>query len=85
MPWKCGSDGELIIRITKFINVIYLKDVLLLRLIHPESLTQSKKTNFSSKERKKNKIIYIKKKTKKIKNIKQARIQKVIFDFIEIN
>ena len=84
MPWKCGSDGEFKARITKFINVIYLKDVLFLRQIHPESLTQSKKTNFSSKERKK-KLIYIKKKTKKIKTLNQARINKIIFDFIEIN
>ena len=84
MPWKCGSDAEFKKRIIKFINVIYLKDVLLLRQIHPQSLTQSKETNFSSKERK-NKFIYIKKKTKKIKNLKQARIDKIIFDFYEIN
>jgi glycosyltransferase involved in cell wall biosynthesis len=84
MPWKCGSDAEFKKRIIKFIKVIYLKDVLLLRQIHPQSLTQSKETNFSSKERK-NKFIYIKKKTKKIKNLKQARIDKVIFDFYEIN
>ena len=83
MPWKIGSDAEFKIRVIKFINVIYLKDILLLRQVHPESLTQSKKTNNSSKERKK-KFIYIKKKTKKIKNLKQARINKVIYDFYEI-
>jgi len=83
MPWKIGSDKEFKTRVIKFINVIYLKDILLLRQIHPESLTQSKKTNYSSKERKK-KLIYIKKKTKKIKNLKQARIHKVIYDFYVI-
>ena len=56
MPWKCGSDGEFLIRITKFINVIYLKDVLLLRLIHPDSLTQSKKLIFLQKKEKKNNL-----------------------------
>ena len=84
MPWKCGSDAEFKKRVIKFINVISLKDVLLLRQVHPESLTQSKETNFSSKERK-NKFIYIKKKTRKIRTFNQARINKVINDYYEIN
>ena len=84
MPWKCGSDGEFKYRVYKFIKIIYLKDILFLRQVHPGSLTQSKKTNFSSKERKK-KLYYIKKKTKKIKKLKQARIKKVIYDYYEIN
>ena len=65
IPWKFVSDAEFKKSVIKFINVISLKDVLLLRQVHPESLTQSKETNFSSKERK-NKFSYIKKKQKKL-------------------
>ena len=83
MPWKCGADEEFKIRVFKFIKILSLKDVLFLRQIHSESLTRSKKTNYSSKERKKKKN-YIKKITNKIKNLKQARIDKVTYDFYEI-
>ena len=83
MPWRCSSDEEFTIRVFKFIKILKLKDTLLLRKIHSNSLTQSKETNFLSKVRKNN-IIYIKQKTKKIKNIEDARIKKIIDDYYEI-
>jgi len=80
MPWKCAADDEFFIRVKNFINILFLNDELLLRKIHPNSLTQSNKTNFNSIERK-DKIIYIEEKTKKIKILKEARIEKVINDY----
>ena len=80
LPWKCAADDEFITRVQKFINILFLEDELLLRKIHPNSLTQSIKTNFNSIERK-DKIIYIKEITKKIKILKQARIEKVVNDY----
>jgi len=80
MPWKCSSDAEFKERVYKFINVLKLEDVLFLRQIHLESLTQSNETNFSSQERK-NKFIYIEQITNKIKYLKEARIKKVVYDY----
>ena len=80
MPWKCAADDEFITRVKKFINILFLEDELLLRKIHPNSLTQSNLTNFNSKERK-DKIIYIREKTKKIRILSEARIKKVINDY----
>ena len=80
MPWKCSADSEFIIRVEKFINILFLKDDLLLRKIHPNSLTQSNITNSKSMERKE-KVIYINEKTKNIKILKQARIKKVVNDY----
>ena len=84
MPWKCAADDEFITRVKNFINILFLEDVLLLRKIHLNSLTQSIKTNFNSKERK-DKIIYIKENTKKIKTLKQARIEKIVNDYYIVN
>ena len=80
MPWKCSSDAEFKERVYKFINVLKLEDVLFLRQIHLESLTQSNETNFFSQERK-NKFIYIEQITNKIKSLKEARIEKVVYDY----
>ncbi len=60
-----------------------LNETLLIRNIHPNSLTQSNATNFLSNERKKN-ILYIKKKTSQINNFEQARLKKIINDYYEI-
>ena len=83
MPWKCGSDDEFITRIKNFINVLFLNEVLFIRKIHSESLTQSNETNFFSSERK-NKFIYIEKITKKIKTLKEAKIEKVISSYYKV-
>ena len=84
MPWNCSADDEFKYRVKKFINVLTLNETLFLRNIHPESLTQSNKTNFFSKERKDN-LYYIKKNTRQIKYWEQARIKKIINDYYEIN
>jgi len=83
LPWKCSADEEFKKRVRKFINVFTIKEPLLQRNIHPNSLTQSNATNFLSEERKKN-IRYIKINTSKIKNWEQARIEKIINDYEEI-
>jgi glycosyltransferase involved in cell wall biosynthesis len=80
MPWKCAADAEFKKRVFKFINVLKLEDILFLRQIHSESLTQSNETNFFSQERI-NKIHYIKQITNKIKYIEKARIEKVVYDY----
>ncbi len=84
LPWKCSADEEFKNRVKKFINILTLNEPLFLRNIHPNSLTQLNETNFSSKERIKN-ILYLKKKTSKIKTWEQARIKKIINDYYEIN
>ena len=83
LPWRCGADDEFITRVKKFIKILFLNETLLLRKIHPESLTQSNKTNFSSLERR-SKIIYIEKITKNIKTLKEARIEKVMNKYYEV-
>ncbi len=60
-----------------------LNETLLIRNIHPNSLTQSNATNFLSNERKKN-ILYIKTNTSQINNFEQARIKRIINDYYEI-
>ena len=80
LPWKCAADDEFFTRVKKFIKILFLEDELLLRKIHPNSLTQSNETNFNSMDRK-DKILYIKEKTKKIKTLKQARIEKVVNNY----
>ena len=82
LPWKCSAYEEFKKRVRKFIKVLTLNESLLIRNIHPNSLTQSKETNFSSKERKKN-LLYIQKNTSQIKNFEQARIKKTINDYIK--
>jgi len=83
LPWKCSADEEFKKRVRKFIKVLTLNESLLIRNIHPKSLTQSNETNFSSKERIKN-LLYIKKNTSQIKTFEQARIIKIINDYYEI-
>jgi glycosyltransferase involved in cell wall biosynthesis len=83
LPWKCSADEEFKKRVRKFIKVLTLNEPLLIRNIHPNSLTQSNATNFSSDERKKN-LLYIKTKTSQINNFEQARIKKIINDYYEI-
>ena len=83
LPWKCSADEEFKKRVRKFIKVLTLNEPLLIRNIHPNSLTQSNATNFQSNERKKN-LLYIRKKTIKINNFEQARIKKIINDYYEI-
>lgn len=36
MPWKYAADDEFITRVKKFINILFLKEELLLRKIHPK-------------------------------------------------
>ena len=50
MPWNCSAYDEFKHRVKKFINVLTLNETLFLRNIHPESLTQSNKTNFFKKK-----------------------------------
>ena len=83
LPWKCSADEEFKRRVRKFIKVLTLNEPLLIRNIHPNSLTQSNATNFLSKERKKN-LLYIQKNTSQINNFEQARIKKIINDYYEI-
>ena len=83
LPWKCSADEEFIIRVKKFIKILFLNETLFLRKIHPESLTQSNKTNSFSLERR-SKFIYIEKITKNIKTLKEARIEKVMNKYYEV-
>ena len=82
-PWTCSADEEFKERVYKFINILSLNDVLFLRQIHPNSLTESNQTNFSSNERQKN-LHYIQEITSKIINCEEAKIEKIVYDYYKI-
>ena len=82
-PWSCSADEEFKERVYKYINILNLNEILLLRQIHPNSLTQSNKTNFFSKVRKNN-LLYIRQITSNIINCKEAKIEKIVYDYYEI-
>ena len=53
MPWPCGADSEIYYRLVNFEKIKTIDEVLMLRRVHEESLTQSKKTGMKSLLRKK--------------------------------
>lgn len=52
-PWVCGADTEIFCRLKNVENVKQLPDILMLRRIHNESLTQKNGTGMHSELRKK--------------------------------
>ena len=83
MPWRCAADTEFIKRVGKFIKFKKLKKILFRRRIHDSNLTVQKKSRIKSVFREWH-INYINKVTKKIKNINDAVIIKIVNNYKEI-
>lgn len=83
LPWICDGDGEFHTRIEKFINVKKIHTILMKRRIHDSNLTTSPIIGHGTKIR----VLhadYIKNISRKIININEAVIIKVVEDYIEI-
>lgn len=83
MPWRCSADSEFIIRVDQFINVEQINIVLFKRRIHNFNLTVKKKTKLGSKFRYQY-IHYINQFSRKINNVNDAVIIKIIDNYYEI-
>ena len=83
MPWICSADSEFIIRVDQFINVEQINIVLFKRRIHNSNLTVKKKTKLGSKFRYQY-TKYINQVTRKINNVNDAVIIKIIDNYHEI-
>ena len=83
LPWPCSGDIELHVRIDKFIKLKNIPKILMRRRIHNSNLTVSSKTGMKSNLRRWY-TNYVRNISRKIKNINDAIIIKVVDDYDEI-
>ena len=83
MPWICEADAEFYVRTEKFIVVKNVPIILMMRRIHENNLTINKNTNSASFVRKWNQF-YLESFSRKITNINDAVIIRVVGDYKEI-
>ena len=83
MPWICEGDAEFYVRTDQFLTVKYVPIILMKRRVHDNNLTVNKKTNYQSYVRKWNQL-YLESYSRKIQNINDAVIIKVVGDYKEI-
>ena len=83
MPWRCAADTEFIMRVDKFLTVKKINKILFKRRIHDSNLTVQKKSKINSIFRKWH-VNYINEVSKKIKNINDAVIIKIVNNYKEI-
>ena len=83
MPWVCAADQEFFDRLKFIMTLKKIPIILMKRRVHDNNLTVNKKTTFGSDVRKWN-IKYIENISKKIKNVNDAVIIKIIGDFYQV-
>ena len=71
-PWPCGADTEIYYRLKNIEPIKNLKQILMMRRVHGESLTHAKKTGMQSEIRKKYKAF--------IENMKIEKISDAIIE-----
>ena len=79
-PWPCGGDSDLYYRLRRIESVRTIPDILMLRRVHPDSLTQTKETGMNSELRKK----YAVQIRRDITNPEEAKIEMVTNTYTEI-
>lgn len=79
-PWPCGADSDLYYRLRSIEAIKTIPDILMLRRVHPDSLTQTKETGMKSDLRKK----YAVQIRKNITNPEEAKIEMVTNTYTEI-
>ena len=83
MPWVCAADQEFFDRLKFIMTLKKIPIILMKRRVHDNNLTVNKNTTFGSDVRKWN-IKYIENISKKIKNVNDAVIIKIIGDFYQV-
>lgn len=79
-PWPCGADSDLYYRLRRIEAIKTIPDILMLRRVHPDSLTQTKETGMKSDLRK----TYAKQIRRDITNPEEAKIEMVTNTYTEI-
>ena len=83
MPWVCAADQEFFDRLKFIMTLKKIPIILMKRRVYDNNLTVNKNTTFGSDVRKWN-IKYIENISKKIKNVNDAVIIKIIGDFYQV-